>query len=66
MVIRKNWIEKGIRDELRGSKPHSNGEFFSRVLLGFFDRINVKVIIIKEIQKIIKDIINKLMIIYTT
>jgi hypothetical protein len=30
MAIRKNRKEKGSRDELRGSNPHSKGEFFSR------------------------------------
>jgi len=30
IVIKKNRIEKGIREEFIGSKPHSKGEDFSR------------------------------------
>lgn len=30
IVIKKNRMEKGIREELKGSKPHSKGEIFSR------------------------------------
>lgn len=30
IVIKKNRREKGSREELLGSNPHSNGEFFSR------------------------------------
>lgn len=30
IVIKKNRKEKGSREELLGSKPHSKGEFFSR------------------------------------
>lgn len=30
IVIKKNRKEKGRRDELFGSNPHSKGEFFSR------------------------------------
>lgn len=29
IAIKKNRIEKGIREELRGLNPHSNGEIFS-------------------------------------
>ena len=30
IVIKKNRNENGIREDLLGSNPHSNGEFFSR------------------------------------
>ena len=30
MVIKKNRRENGRREDLFGSNPHSNGEFFSR------------------------------------
>ncbi len=30
IVIKKNRIEKGIRDEFIGSNPHSKGDDFSR------------------------------------
>lgn len=53
MAIRKNWIEKGNRDELKGSNPHSNGEFFSRSKIFFFDKIEAKSITISEIKIII-------------
>lgn len=63
-VIKKKWSEKGIRDIALGSKPHSNGEDFSRSLEDFFDRIIDKYIIILEIIIIIKVIIVKKIIIY--
>ena len=37
-AIKKNRSENGIRADPLGSKPHSNGEFFSRSLIVFFDR----------------------------
>lgn len=30
IAIKKNRKEKGRRDELNGSNPHSNGDIFSR------------------------------------
>lgn len=63
--IKKNRMEKGIREEFNGSKPHSNGEFFSRSLIIFLDKKEAKIITIKEIIKIIIVIISKLKIIYT-
>lgn len=36
ILIKKNLMEKGIRDELIGSNPHSKGEDFSRSYKGFF------------------------------
>jgi len=41
---RKNRREKGSRADLIGSKPHSNGEFFSRSLRARFERTHPKVI----------------------
>lgn len=37
IVIKKNRIEKGIRDEFIGSNPHSKGEIFSRSNKVFFE-----------------------------
>lgn len=65
IVIRKNRIEKGIRDEFIGSNPHSKGEHFSRSLKGFFDNSEAKIITIIAIKNVIKDIIDKRKIIYT-
>lgn len=39
-AIRKNRKEKGKRADLFGSKPHSNGDVFSRSNSVFFDKIN--------------------------
>jgi len=41
----KNRIEKGIRAELCGSKPHSNGVLFSNLSSDFLFRIRVRIII---------------------
>ena len=65
IVIRKNRIEKGIREEDLGSNPHSNGEFFSRSKIFFFDKIDANIITIKEIKKINKHIIYNKIIIYS-
>lgn len=35
-AIKKNCDENGIRDELLGSNPHSNGDIFSRLISVFF------------------------------
>jgi len=37
IASKKNRSEKGRRADLIGSKPHSNGEFFSRSLKDRFD-----------------------------
>lgn len=65
IVIRKNRMEKGIREEDFGSNPHSNGDIFSRSLIVFFEIIEANNITIIEINRIIKliDMIDK--IIYT-
>lgn len=35
-AIKKNWDENGIREDLFGSNPHSNGDIFSRSIYDFF------------------------------
>lgn len=42
---KKNRVENGIRAEFIGSKPHSNGEFFSRSI---DDRIKIRLPIINR------------------
>ena len=39
IAIKKNRREKGSRADPFGSNPHSNGEFFSRSLIVFFEII---------------------------
>lgn len=46
-AIKKNWIEKGMRDDLLGSNPHSNGDIFSRSRIDFFEIVvhtNIRII----------------------
>lgn len=64
IAIKKNRIEKGIREEFKGSNPHSKGEVFSRSVIIFLDKIEARSITIVTIIKIIMDIINKLVIIH--
>lgn len=64
-AIRKNWIEKGIREDLIGSNPHSKGLLFSRSISVFFEINLTKNIIKDEIMKIVKEMIIKILIIYT-
>lgn len=53
IAIKKNRIEKGIRDVFFGSNPHSNGEAFSRSKTVFFEN---------KVERIInKDLINTAM-----
>lgn len=59
IAIKKNRREKGSREDLFGSNPHSNGEDFSRSLNAFFERIDASNITIIEIIKI-KVIINSI------
>jgi hypothetical protein len=65
IVIKKNRIEKGRRDEFIGSKPHSKGDVFSRSFIVFFANNEARYITTIEIIKIIKDIKYKFIIIYT-
>lgn len=60
-LIKKNWILKGIRALERGSKPHSNEEFFSRFFIVFFDKMVFKINIIHGIISKVKN--KKIMII---
>lgn len=64
IAIKKNWIEKGNRDELKGSNPHSNGVFFSRSKIIFFDNRLARIITILEINLIKNIIIISIKIIY--
>jgi len=57
-AIKKNWIEKGVRDELLGSNPHSKGDNFSRSFFDVFEIIVHKIIII--IDNIKATIIDKI------
>lgn len=43
-AIKKNRREKGNRDELLGSNPHSKGELFSRSVISFLDNREAKII----------------------
>jgi hypothetical protein len=65
IVIKKNRIEKGNREEFIGSNPHSNGEVFSRSFIVFFANKEAKYITIIEIINTIKDIKYKFIITYT-
>ena len=42
IAIKKNCKEKGSREDDDGSKPHSNGEDFSRSIIVFFDKLYLK------------------------
>lgn len=54
IAIIKKWVENGVRADENDENPHSNGEFFSRLIFAFFDRVDViNNIIIKIITKII-------------
>lgn len=47
IAIKKKCIEKGSRDDDFGSKPHSNGDLFSRSMIIFFAvRFNIIIRII--------------------
>ena len=65
IAIKKNWRENGSRDDDLGSNPHSKGEFFSRSIIDFFDRIEAKNITIIEMEIRIIDIQKIIKIIFT-
>lgn len=65
IAIKKNWREKGNREEDFGSNPHSKGEHFSRSKIVFFDKIDAKTITVIEIKRINIAIHNINKIIYT-
>ena len=64
IAIKKNRIEKGIREELKGLNPHSKGDSFSRIIEDFIDKKEEIIITIKEIKKNSNARTNKLKIIY--
>jgi hypothetical protein len=64
IVIIKNCKEKGNRDDVLGSNPHSNGEYFSRSFFFFLEIIIEIKIKIQEINIMSIAIIIKKEIIY--
>lgn len=64
-AIKKNCKEKGKRAEFLGSNPHSNGEFFSRSLNVFLEKILANIITKLEIIIINLNKNNNVIIIYT-
>ena len=58
-------MEKGVRGELKGLKPHSKGEDFSWSSFLFFERIVAASRTIDETKKVIIDEIIKLIITYS-
>lgn len=62
-AIRKKWMEKGKRLYVIGLNPHSNGVDFCKSMIGFFEIIIIKIMIIILIKvTIIKWITTKLII----
>lgn len=57
IAIKKNRIEKGIRDELKKLNPHSKGVHFSRKFFLFLETVKFTEIKIKESINIVKIII---------
>lgn len=64
-AIRKNRKEKGSREELLGSNPHSKGDLFSRSIIVFFDKIDAKIITITTIVAKINAMIEMIIITYS-
>lgn len=65
IVIKKNRIEKGIREEFIGSNPHSNGDVFSRSFIDFLESNLARYITTIATIMIIKPMKYKVIIIYT-
>jgi hypothetical protein len=65
IVIKKNRIEKGNREEFNGSNPHSKGDVFSRSFIDFLESKDAKYITIIATIMIINAIRYKVKIIYT-
>jgi hypothetical protein len=63
-AIKKNRKEKGSREDLLGSNPHSKGELFSRSIIDFLDRRVARIITIEEIVIRIKPRVSIIRIIY--
>lgn len=64
-AIKKNRNEKGNRAVPLGSNPHSNGEFFSRSEIVFFDKREAIIITKMEINKTIIIAENKIIIVFS-
>lgn len=64
-AIKKKRSENGNRAVPFGSKPHSNGEFFSRSEIVFFDRREAISITNVEIKRIIPIIKAKMIIVFS-
>jgi hypothetical protein len=65
IAIIKNRREKGSREDSDGSKPHSNGDLFSRSVRDFFDKIEASTITTVAMINTIVDMIIVEKIIYT-
>lgn len=65
IAIRKNCTLKGMRAELIGSNPHSNGEFFSRSVNVFLDSILAASIVRKAIEIAMAEVVKIIAITYT-
>lgn len=65
IVIKKNRIENGSREEFIGSNPHSKGDVFSRSFNDFFESKDARYITIIATTMIINAIKYKVIIIYT-
>lgn len=63
-AIKKNRREKGNREDLLGSNPHSKGDLFSRSIIDFLERIVASIITIEEIVIRIKPSVSIIRIIY--
>jgi hypothetical protein len=64
-AIKKKRREKGSREELLGSNPHSKGDLFSRSIIVFFERIEAKAITTTAMVTKIKAIIEMIIITYS-
>jgi len=64
-AIKKKRREKGSRAVPLGSNPHSNGEFFSRSEIVFFESKEAIIITTIEMTKIIRIATDKIIIIFS-
>jgi hypothetical protein len=63
-AIKKNRREKGSREDLLGSNPHSKGELFSRSIIDFLDSRVASIITMEEMRIRIKPKVSMTRIIY--
>lgn len=63
VAIKKKWVEKFFRGDDIFENPHSNGEFFSRLIFFFFEIVIVIIIIINIISNVVI-IVKKILIIF--